>query len=59
MTCPLLCGISYDFPLIRVAGLSYQTDENSLREAFDKYGQVVEGKIIRTFLICKPVNSVE
>ncbi|XP_047966137.1 glycine-rich RNA-binding protein 3, mitochondrial-like [Salvia hispanica] len=29
-----------------VGGLSYQTDENSLREAFDKYGQVVEARVI-------------
>ncbi|KAG6390037.1 hypothetical protein SASPL_151515 [Salvia splendens] len=29
-----------------VGGLSYQTDDNSLREAFDKYGQVVEARVI-------------
>ena len=26
-----------------IAGISFQTNDNSLKEAFDKYGNVVEG----------------
>ncbi|KAL1531687.1 hypothetical protein AAHA92_31800 [Salvia divinorum] len=29
-----------------VGGLSYQTDDNGLREAFDKYGEVMEARVI-------------
>ncbi|PNT09755.1 hypothetical protein POPTR_012G061600v4 [Populus trichocarpa] len=29
-----------------VGGISFQTDDNSLKEAFDKYGNVVEARII-------------
>ncbi|CAI0560364.1 unnamed protein product [Linum tenue] len=29
-----------------VGGISYNTDENSLREAFSKYGSVIEAKVI-------------
>lgn len=29
---------------LSVAGVSYSTDENSLREAFSKYGEVLDGK---------------
>ena len=27
-------------------GISYQTDEQSLKEAFSKYGEVVDGKLL-------------
>lgn len=30
---------------LSIAGLSYSTDDTSLREAFDKYGEVAEGNI--------------
>lgn len=33
-----------------IAGLSFSTDENSLREAFLPYGDVVEGAVISHFL---------
>lgn len=29
---------------LSVTGVSYSTDEQSLREAFSKYGEVVDGK---------------
>lgn len=29
---------------LSLAGLSYNTDDQSLREAFTSYGQVIEGK---------------
>ncbi|KAJ6759674.1 GLYCINE-RICH RNA-BINDING PROTEIN 3 MITOCHONDRIAL [Salix purpurea] len=29
-----------------VGGISFQTDDNGLKEAFDKYGNVVEARII-------------
>ncbi|WP_395241724.1 RNA-binding protein, partial [Salmonella sp. s51933] len=29
-----------------VGGLSYNTDDTSLREAFDKYGEVIEARVI-------------
>lgn len=41
------CEILYDIHLICIAGLSYNTDEQSLRESFDKYGEVIDGKIIK------------
>lgn len=39
---PCLCFLSHgmNFPVV---GLSYNTDEQSLRETFAKYGEVVDG----------------
>ncbi|XP_057521722.1 glycine-rich RNA-binding protein 4, mitochondrial-like isoform X2 [Amaranthus tricolor] len=39
-------AIRYFSPQLFVGGLSYATDENSLREAFVPYGDVVEARVI-------------
>ena len=35
-----------------IAGISFSTDEQSLREAFSKYGEVVEGRLLGSFISC-------
>lgn len=37
---------------LSVTGVSYSTDEQSLREAFARYGEVVDGKTMLSFVIC-------
>lgn len=49
----------YDIPLFDNAGLSYNTNEDGLRDAFDKYGEVVDGKITEhDHMLCQSLNNV-
>ena len=43
-------GSMFSFDRFLVTGISYQTDEQSLREAFAKYGQVVDGRLLDIIL---------
>ncbi|XP_010551665.1 PREDICTED: glycine-rich RNA-binding protein 2, mitochondrial-like [Tarenaya hassleriana] len=42
----LLCSVRYMSTKIFVGGLSWGTDDQSLREVFSKYGDVVDARVI-------------
>ena len=43
-------GSMFRFDGFLVTGISFHTDEQSLREAFAKYGQVVDGRLLDIIL---------
>ncbi|KAF4385036.1 hypothetical protein G4B88_017837 [Cannabis sativa] len=43
------CMCSMASSKLFIGGISYQTDEQSLREAFAKYGEIVDGKFLTIF----------
>jgi hypothetical protein len=47
-----MCIYSLMFDVLFLTGLSYGTDDHSLKEAFDNFGNVTEGTALLPYIFC-------